>query len=183
MAPTGDRSAQFPAIEKKYGRPVQHWLDLLAEHGGAKYEDQMAQLQEGHGFSRAHANAVVMTHRGSTTTRKYATAEDYFAAVDPVGAKTARATFAAIRTRVKGLDLITAWNQPMLRRGESYVFGLNVQTNHITMGPLGVDVIGVFADRLRDYKYGRKTFNVPLDWNVDTTLLVDMVRYRLAELG
>lgn len=183
MAPTGDRSAQFPAIEKKHGQPVQHWLDLLTEHGETKYEQQMALLQEGHGFSRAHANAVVMTHRGSSTTRKYATADDYFAAVDPVGAKTARASFSAIHKGVKGLELVTAWNQPMLKHGDSYVFGLNVQRNHITMGPLGTDVIAVFADRLADYKCGKKTFNVPLDWEVDGKLLVDMVEYRIDELG
>lgn len=183
MASTsGDRSEQFPAIEKKHGRTVQDWLDLLAVSDATTYEEQMAMLQEGHGFSRAHANAVVMTHRGSTTTRKYATAEDYFSAVDPVGAATARATFAAIRKGVKGLDLVTAWNQPMLKRGDAYVFGLNVQKNHITMGPLGHDVIAVFADRLAGHKCGKKTFSVPLDWTVDGPLLVAMVEYRLDEL-
>ena len=183
MASTsGDRSKQFPAIEKKYGQPVQHWFDLLAESGEEKYEPQMALLQEGHGFSRAHANTIVMSHRGSSTTRKYATADDYFAAVDPTGAKTARAIFAAIRKGVKGLDLVTAWNQPMLKAGDDYVFGLNVQTKHLTLGPLGTDVIAVFADRLESYKCGKKTFNVPLDWKVDATLLQDMARYRMDEL-
>ena len=180
---TGDRAKQFPAIEKRYGQPVQHWLDLLASSDATRYEAQMALLQEGHGFSRAHANAVVMTHRGSATTRKYATPDDYFTAVDPVGAATARAIFAAIQKEVKGLELVTAWNQPMLKAEGGYVFGLNVQGNHITMGPLGVDVIGVFADRLDGYKRGKKTFNVPLDWKVDTRLLVDMAMYRMAEFG
>lgn len=184
MASTsGDRSQQFPAIERKYGRPVQDWFDLLAASDATKYDEQMALLQEGHGFSRAHANAVVMTHRGSSTTRRFATPDEYFAAVDPVGATTARAAFAAIRKGVKGLELVTAWNQPMLKRGDAYVFGLNVQTKHITMGPMGADVIGQFADRLADYRCGKKTFNVPLDWPVDGPLLVAMVKYRLAELA
>ena len=178
----GDRSAQFPAIERKHGLPVAHWFDLLAASDAAKYGEQMALLQEGHGFSRAHANAVVMTHRGSSTTRRFATAEDYFAAVDPVGAATARATFAAINRGVKGLELVTAWNQPMLKRGTDYVFGLSVQTRHITMGPMGNGVIAAFAGQLADYKCGKKTFNVPLDWKVDGPLLVAMARYRLAEL-
>ena len=177
----GDRSKSFPAIEKKYGRPMQDWFDLLAESDASKYDEQMALLQEGHGFSRAHANAVVMTHRGSTTTRKYSTADDYFDAVDPVGAATARAAFAAIRKGVKGLDLVTAWNQPMVRCEQGYVFGCNVGRNHITMGPIGDGVIAHFADRLVDYKCGKKTFNVPLDWKVDAELLVDMAKYRMAE--
>lgn len=179
----GDRSAQFPAIERRYGSPVAHWFDLLAASGATTYAEQMALLQEGHGFSRAHANAVVMTHRGSTTTRRFATPEDYFASVDPVGAATARAAFAAIRRGVKGLELVTAWNQPMLKRGSEYVFGLNVQTRHITMGPIGAGVIAAFAERLADYPCGKKTFNVPLDWKVDGPLLVSMVRFRLAELA
>ncbi|NBV82439.1 MAG: DUF4287 domain-containing protein, partial [Actinobacteria bacterium] len=114
VSASGDRSALFPAIERRYGQPVQYWLDLLASSDATKYDEQMALLQEGHGFGRSHANAVVMTHRGSTTTRRYATAEDYFDACDPVGAATARAAFAAIRKGVKGLELVTAWNQPML---------------------------------------------------------------------
>lgn len=180
---SGDRSTSFPAIEKKHGQPMQHWFDLLAGSGAEKYEDQMAILQEGHGFSRAHANAVVMTHRGSSTTCKYATAEDYFDSFDPVGATTARAIFAAIQKGVKGLELVTAWNQPMLRAEGGYVFGLNIGRNHITMGPLGNDVIATFSDRLAGYKCGKKTFNVPLDWKVDSKLLVDMAKYRVAEFG
>ena len=181
MSTTGDRSKQFPAIEKKHGRPVRHWLDLLAESGEERYESQMAMLQEGHGFSRAHANAVVMTHRGSTTTRRYRDAEAYFGSFDPVPAATARSIFAAIQRGVKGLDLVTAWNQPMLRCDDGYVFGLNIQTRHITLGPLGTEVIAQFADRLTAYRCGKKTFNVPLDWQVDSKLLVAMAKYRMAE--
>lgn len=181
MTPTGDRSQHFPAIEAKHDQPVQYWFDLLAASDVGKYEEQMALLQEGHGFSRTHANAIVMTHRGSTTTRKYATAEDYFAAFDGVGATTARAIFAAIQKQVKGLELVTAWNQPMLKAEGGYVFGLNIGKNHITLGPLGVDVIEVFAERLVNVKRGKKTFTVPLDWKVDAGLLVDMANYRMVE--
>lgn len=70
----------------------------------------------------------------------------------------------------------------MLRCEVGYVFGLNIGKNHITMGLIGVDVIARFAGRLTDYKCGKKTFNVPLDWKVDTQLLVDIAAYRMAEL-
>jgi hypothetical protein len=56
----GDRSQFFPAIEKKHGLPVSHWLSELSELGEAKYPEQIAYLRENHGFSQAHANAVVM---------------------------------------------------------------------------------------------------------------------------
>lgn len=180
---SGERSKHFPAIEKKHGQPVRYWLDLLAENGESKYEAQMALLQEGHGFSRAHANAVVMTHRGSSTTRRYQDADAYFDACDPVGAATAREIFTTIQKRVKGLELVTAWNQPMLKAPEGYVFGLSIQTKHITIGPWGTDVMGAFVDRLVGYKCGKKTFNVPFDWEIDRGLLVDLVRYRMAEFA
>ena len=180
---TGDRAKAFPAIERKHGQPMQHWFDLLTESDATKYDEQMAILQEGHGFSRAHANAVVMTHRGSTTTRKYSDADAYFGTVDPVAAVTGRAIFAAIGKRVKGLELVTAWNQPMLKAESGYVFGLSVAKAHITMNPMSGAVMEAFADRLSGYKCGKKTFNVPLDWKVDAALLVDMARFRLEELG
>lgn len=178
---SGDRSQHYPAIEKKYGQPVQHWFDLLAESGEEKYDGQMAVLQDGHGFSRTHANALVMTFRGSTTTRRFSDADAYFDAVDPAAAATARSIFATMQKHAEELQLVTAWNQPMLRVEEGYVFGLNIGKQHITMGPIGEGVIAEFADRLGSYKCGKKTFNVPFDWRVDEDLLCDLVDYRLAE--
>jgi len=178
----GDRSAQFPAIERRYGLPMGHWFDLLAASGATKYDEQMALLQEGHGFSRAHANAVVMTHRGSTTTRRFATPEDWFASVDPVGATTARAIFTAIQKRVRGLELVTAWNQPILKAPSGYVFGLSAAKAHLTLNPFSESALAECADRLAGYKLAKQTFQVPFDWKVDSQLLVAMVRIRLAEL-
>jgi uncharacterized protein YdhG (YjbR/CyaY superfamily) len=180
---SGDRSQQFPAIERKHGQPVQHWFDLLAEHGDAKYDEQMALLREGHGFSQAHANAVVMTHRGSTTTRRFADPEAFFDSLDPVKATTARAIFAAIQKNVNGLELVTAWNQPMLRNGSGYLFGLSAASKHLTLSPWSGDVIEQFAERLTGLKVNKKTFIVPVDWKVDAGLLRDMVKARIAELG
>lgn len=57
---SGDRSKFFPAIEKKHGQPVSHFLSELGELTDAKYPEQIAYLRENHGFSQAHANAVVI---------------------------------------------------------------------------------------------------------------------------
>lgn len=179
---TGDRSAHFPAIERKHGQPMQHWFGLLAQHGDAKYDEQMALLREGHGFSQAHANAVVMTHRGSTTTRRFADPEAYFTSLDPVKAATAKAIFAAIQKRVKGLELVTAWNQPMLRNEAGYVFGLSAASKHLTLSPMSGAVMEAFTGRLGGLKANKKTFIVPSDWKVDAALLQAMVAARIAEL-
>ena len=62
----GDRSKFFPAIEKKHGEKIQYWINLLRELETTKYPEQIAYLKEDHGFSQAHANALVMYARGST---------------------------------------------------------------------------------------------------------------------
>ena len=180
---SGDRSKHFPVIERKHGQPIQHWFDLLADHGDAKYDEQMALLREGHGFSQAHANAVVMTHRGSTTTRRFADPDSYFDSLNPVQAKTARAIFAAIQKRVKGLELVTAWNQPMLRNESGYVFGLSAATAHLTLSPMSGAVMESFAGRLGGLKANKKTFIVPSDWKVDAALLQAIVEARISEIG
>ena len=63
----GDRTKFFPAIEKKHGGPIAIWIERLKDLGDAKYPEQIAYLRENHAFSQAHANALVMYARGSTS--------------------------------------------------------------------------------------------------------------------
>lgn len=179
---SGDRSAQFPAIEKKHGQPVAFFLQQLAELGEAKYDEQTAFLQENHGFSRAHANAVVMYARGSTSSKRFTTPAEYFKTLDPVAAKTMRAIFAAITDKHPDLELVMAWNKPMLRTGKDYVFGADAAKGHILLLPWGSALEHV-ADRLAKYEVNKKTVRVPLDWKVDAALLRAMVKVRLSELA
>lgn len=184
-ASSGDRSAHFPAIEKKHGKPVAHWFALLARLGHATYPQQMAALQEKHGFSRTHANALVMHHRGSTTSRRHASPDDFYASVDPAAARTARAIFRAIRSRHTGLDLVIAWNQPMLRTTRGYVFGLSVAKNHLTLNPFSGDALALVTPMLTSRPgctTNKKTFTVPIGWKPDVELLDTLVSARLEEL-
>lgn len=183
MAPSaGDRSDQFPKIEAKYGKPMAFWFGALDELGEAKYPDQISLLRERYGFSQNHANAVVMHHRGSTTSRRFDSPEAYFAALDATKQNTARNIFRTITKQFPDLELVIAWNQPMVRRGTGYVFGLSEATHHLLIAPWSTDVLDAFAPRLTDYKVNKKTIQVPVDWKVDATLLTDMVAARLAEL-
>ena len=59
-AKSSDRSSFFPLIEKKYGKPMSHWFALMKKNADKKYPEQISILRDGHGFSQAHANAVVM---------------------------------------------------------------------------------------------------------------------------
>ena len=55
-------TSYFPSIEKKYGKPISHWMSQLDAVKDAKHMEQVAYLKEmdmGHG----HANAVVAVYR------------------------------------------------------------------------------------------------------------------------
>jgi uncharacterized protein len=179
---TGERSDHFPAIEKRYGQPMSYWFGILEERAGQSYKELFAFLTEDHGFSKAHANALAMYVRGSTSSKRFATVDDYLAAVDPVGAETIRSIFAAIRKVHSDLEPVVAWNQPMLRKGDDYVIGFSVLTNHVLLGPWGEHSLAAATPHLGGYKVNKKTVQVPLDWDVDAHLLLAMVDSRLAEL-
>ena len=127
-AADGDRTKHFPAIEKKHGEPIKVWLKRLKDLGDAKYPEQIAFLRENHGFSQAHANALVMYARGSVSSKKFSSPEDFFATLDPMVARNVKLIFSTITKKHPDFELVTAWNQPMLRKGKDYVFGLSAGT-------------------------------------------------------
>ena len=177
-----DRKSHFPSIEKKYGMPMSHWFAQMEKVAGKKYPEQIAFLRENHGFSQAHANALVMFTRGSKSSKRFNTLEQYLEPFDAVKKKTVKAIFKAIKSKYPKMELVIAWNQPMLKLGDDYIFGVTVLKNHILMAPWSKDVIAEFADRLEDYKVNKKTIQVPVDWKVNAKLLQDMARARVKEL-
>ncbi|MGI9187767.1 MAG: DUF4287 domain-containing protein [Gaiellales bacterium] len=181
-AKSGDRTANWPAIEKKHGEPIDHWLTLVKAVPSGRYQDQIDVLRQGHGFSQAHANAVVMFARGSTTTKRFDTLDDYLQGADPAGATTILAIFAAIKKKFPDLELVIAWNQPMLKSGDGYVIGVMLSKGHILLAPWGKGVLASFEPRLTGLELNRKTVRVPLDWKVDARLLQDMAAARIAQL-
>lgn len=52
-------ASYFPSIEKKYGHPVSHWLDLLKTVDGKKHMEMVAWLKAEHEMGHGHANALV----------------------------------------------------------------------------------------------------------------------------
>ena len=52
-------ASYFPAIEKKYGQPIAHWLALLKSCDGMKHMEMVAWLKTEHGMGHGHANAIV----------------------------------------------------------------------------------------------------------------------------
>lgn len=180
---SSDRSSHFPAIEKKYGQPMSYWFGQMAEIADRKYPEQIAFLRENHGMSQAHANAIVMYSRGSTSTKKYSSFKEYFELHDAQKQKTAKAIFKAIKTKYPKMEEVIAWNQPMLKLGDDYIFGLNILKNHILIAPHdGRQILKDFADRFEGLDVKQKTVAVPVDWKVDTKLLQDLAAARIKEI-
>lgn len=183
MSDPGDRTRHWPAIERRYGRPIEHWLELLAEHAERRYPEQVALLQEDHGFSRTHANAVVMYARGSTTSRRFATLDDYLADKDATGAATVRRVLDGLVARHPGSTVEIAWNQPFLTLDGRRLFSIGVLTGHLLAAPWSVEVLDAFRDTLtgdHGLTVNAKTFRLPLDWVVDDALLDALVTAELA---
>ncbi len=55
-------ASYFPSIEKKYGKPISHWMSELDAVKNAKHMEQVAYLKE-MGMGHGHANAVVAVYR------------------------------------------------------------------------------------------------------------------------
>jgi uncharacterized protein YdhG (YjbR/CyaY superfamily) len=178
---SGDRSAYFPAIEAKYGKPMKYWFTRMKVVSDRKYPEQVAFLRDNFGFTREHANALVLYVRGSTTSKRYETLDDYLDQFDPAQSKTARAILKAITSKYRQAEIVMAWNQPMVKLDKQYIFGLSIFKSHILMSPWSVDVIDEIRPRLDGLQINKKTIRVPIDWPVDVELLRDMAAARIAE--
>ena len=56
-------ASYFPSIEKKYGFPIEHWLNMLTEKKQLKHMEMVAWLKAEHGIGHGHANALVAYFR------------------------------------------------------------------------------------------------------------------------
>lgn len=57
--PVKGPASYFPAIEKKYGRPVAEWQALVRKHYPVKHMELVNMLKNEHSMGHGHANAIV----------------------------------------------------------------------------------------------------------------------------
>jgi hypothetical protein len=58
----------FPSIEKKYGKPISYWLDLIGSSELTKHKDLVDWLKADYGLGHGHATALVgyvLSQRGA----------------------------------------------------------------------------------------------------------------------
>lgn len=171
-----ERSSHFPRIEAKYGEPMKYWFTVMKDLADLTYDKQMKFLQEEHGFSRVHANALIMYSKGSTSSKRFDSVDAYIAKHDPVKQKTVKKILKTVKANFPKLELVIAWNQPMFKLGSAYIFGLSVLKNHILIAPFDPKVLKKVEKLLDGYVVNKKTVRVPVDWQVDEKLLIAMIR-------
>lgn len=158
---------------------MRYWFTVMKEIADRKYPEQIAFLREEHGFSQAHANALVMYSRGSKSAKRFDDFAGFLKKHDLVKQKTVKKIFKSIQSKYPKLELVIAWNQPMLKLDSHYVFGVSISKNHITIAPFSSEVLDQMERELAGYKRNKKTVIVPVDWQVDDQLLHKMVRLNL----
>ncbi|MFM8447816.1 MAG: DUF4287 domain-containing protein [Candidatus Nanopelagicaceae bacterium] len=176
MAHNPDRESFFPKIEKKHGQPMKYWFQVMKDLEGMKYPEQIAFLKEEHGFSQAHANALVMYSRGSKSSKRFDTMAGFLKDEDPIKQRTIKKIFKVIQEKYPKSELVIAWNKPMIKFNDKYVFGVATAKNHILIAPFDADTIDQLRPKLKDYKVNKKTIEVPSDWKVDEKLLLAIVK-------
>ena len=176
MAHNPDRESFFPKIEKKHGQPMKYWFQVMKDLEGQKYPEQVAFLKEEHGFSQAHANALVMYSRGSLSSKRFDSMEGFLKNEDADKRKTIKKIFKVIQDKYPKCELVIAWNKPMIKMNDKYVFGVATTKNYILIAPFDADTIDALRPKLKDYKVNKKTIEVPSDWKVDEKLLLTIVK-------
>ena len=52
-------ASYFPSIEKTYGQPIAHWMEVLKRAGPRKHMELVSLLKSEHAVGHGHANALV----------------------------------------------------------------------------------------------------------------------------
>ncbi|WP_278265801.1 DUF4287 domain-containing protein [Nocardia sp. AG03] len=65
-APAKGPASYFPAIEKKYGRPIAEWIDLIRMSPLIKHMELVTWLKSEYGLGHGHANALVAHTRAES---------------------------------------------------------------------------------------------------------------------
>jgi uncharacterized protein YdhG (YjbR/CyaY superfamily) len=99
-----------------------------------------------------------------------------------VQAKTIKAIFKAITVKYPQLELVIAWNQPMVKLDKHYIFGASASTKHVLIAPWDAKVLKEFAPKFKEGNALKKIIQLPNDWDVDAKLIQAVVKASLANL-
>ena len=96
--------------------------------------------------------------------------------------KTMKAIFKAITTKFPHLELVIAYNQPMVKLDKHYIFGASASTKHVLIAPWDAKVLKEFAPKFKEGNALKKTIQLPNGWDVDVKLIQAVIKASLANL-
>jgi len=114
--------------------------------------------------------------------KKFSSVQDYISKLEPATAKTMQSVLNFLADEFPQLEEKIAWNVPQLHLHGRYIVGMAAFKNHLTFAPWSAVVIAKFAKRLNGLVTNKHTFQIPLGWQIDASLLRDLVGARLAEV-
>lgn len=116
--------------------------------------------------------------------KKIDSVDAYLTSLDPKKELTIRSIIALIVNSFPELESKISWNVPQIHHNGKYVFGVSALKNHIALAPWSTQVIEDFRERLEkdNYIVKQNLFQIPVDWEIDKKLVLDLVTARLAEL-
>jgi uncharacterized protein YdhG (YjbR/CyaY superfamily) len=114
---------------------------------------------------------------------KFDNLDEYFASLDDTKAATLQRVLDVIATNFPESSVKLAWNTPQIQIAGQYVFGMSAAKNHLSLAPWSEAAMTNFAERLAPYETTKGLFKVPVDWDVDSALITDLIQARMAELG
>lgn len=114
---------------------------------------------------------------------RYASVAEYYATLTPEQLHTMRELLDFIIAEFPQLEIKIAWNKPHVHRNGQYVLGVDAARKHLMFHPWSVPVFEHFLPRLTGYVTGKRTFQIPLGWQLDHTLIRDIVTAQLAEMA
>lgn len=108
--------------------------------------------------------------------------EDYLTSIPQPGQDTLRDLIAHLLSLNPAFEVKLAWNVPQIHQGKNYIFGMSAAKKHLTLAPWGSRALETVRPQMTDYVVNKATFQVPLDWRIDTALVDAMVAIRLSEI-
>ena len=157
------------------------WFSVMKKLKSKKYPQQIKYLKDEYGLSQTHANALVMYAKGSKSSKRFASPSEYYRELNPKQMKTVKSIFNVILKKYPNLDHVMAWNQPMLKHNDKYIFGISTAKNHILIAPFNSKVFSKITPYFKDFQINKKTIALPNDWPVDAKLLHKLISLAIKE--
>jgi uncharacterized protein YdhG (YjbR/CyaY superfamily) len=113
---------------------------------------------------------------------RYADLPEYYATLTDAQRATMSEIVDFVLAEFPQLEVKIAWNKPHIHHNGKYVLGMEAAKKHLMFHPWSVPVFESFLPRLTGYVSGKRTFQIPLAWTMDRTLIRDIVVAQLATM-